>query len=116
MRFAPQGASEMSGQTSSEINADEETMMSYRFAIAAAAIVCMAGCNTMHGIGEDVSAGGKKVEDVLKKDKSTGSSSTTTGNSSTTTTPSSSSTTTNGSTTPPSETSMSRSSSSTTTQ
>ena len=46
--------------------------MNYRFAIALAAIALVAGCNTMHGIGEDVSAGGRKVEDALKKDKSTG--------------------------------------------
>ena len=60
------GASEDVGTISSEINALKETMMNYRLAIAAAAIACMAGCNTMHGIGEDVNAGGRKVEDVLK--------------------------------------------------
>ena len=99
--------------TQSEIKADEEITMNYRFAIAIAAIAFIAGCNTMHGVGEDVSAGGRKVEDVLKKDKSTGSSSTTT------TTPSSPATTgpsTDGSATPPSDTSMSRPPSSTTTQ
>ncbi len=84
--------------------------MNYRFAIALAAIACVAGCNTMHGVGEDISAGGRKVEDVLKKDKSTGSSSTTT------TTPSTPSSPTSSGTTTPSDSSMSRSPSSTTTQ
>ena len=82
----------------------EETVMNYRFAIALAAVAFIAGCNTMHGIGEDVSAGGRKVEDTLKKDKSSPS----------TTTPSSPATT-NPSTTP-SDTSMSRPPSNTTTQ
>ena len=90
--------------------------MNYRFAIALAAIACVAGCNTMHGIGEDVSAGGRKVEDVLKKDKSTGDSSTTTTTPSTTTpsTTTPSSPTTSGTT--QSDSSMSRPPSSTTTQ
>jgi predicted small secreted protein len=105
-------------------NTVEEAVMSYRFVLALAAMACMSGCNTMHGIGEDVSAGGRKVEDVLKKDKSTDRSSTTPGNSSSTTTtpsattPSSPATTgpaTDRSTTP-SDSSMSRSPSSTTTQ
>ena len=38
-------------------------------AIAAAALI--AGCNTMHGVGQDISAGGQKVEDVLKKKPAT---------------------------------------------
>jgi len=43
--------------------------MNRNFVALAAAIAFMAGCNTMHGVGEDISAGGRKVEDVLKKDK-----------------------------------------------
>lgn len=44
--------------------------MRLRIAAIAAGIALIAGCNTMHGVGEDISAGGRKVEDVLKKDKS----------------------------------------------
>ncbi len=35
----------------------------------AAALACVAGCNTVQGVGEDITAGGRKVEDVLKKDQ-----------------------------------------------
>ena len=42
-----------------------------RIVLIAAAAAVIAGCNTMRGVGEDVQAGGNKVEDVLKKDKST---------------------------------------------
>jgi predicted small secreted protein len=35
----------------------------------AAASVLVAGCNTMQGLGEDITAGGNKVEDVLKNDE-----------------------------------------------
>ena len=52
--------------------------MNPRFVTTAVALMFIAGCNTMHGVGEDVSAGGRKVEDVLKKDKSAGDSSGTT--------------------------------------
>ena len=44
--------------------------MNRSFVALAAAIAFMAGCNTMQGMGEDISAGGNKVEDVLKRDKS----------------------------------------------
>ena len=46
--------------------------MNPRFVAIAAMAAFVAGCNTMHGVGEDISAGGRKVEDVLKKDRPAG--------------------------------------------
>jgi predicted small secreted protein len=46
--------------------------MNPRFVVIAAVAAFVAGCNTMHGVGEDISAGGRKVEDVLKKDRPAG--------------------------------------------
>ena len=43
--------------------------MNPRFVAIVATVAFLAGCNTMHGVGEDINAGGRKVEDVLKKDK-----------------------------------------------
>lgn len=43
--------------------------MNPRFVAIVATVAFIAGCNTMHGVGEDIDAGGRKVEDVLKKDK-----------------------------------------------
>lgn len=45
--------------------------MNLKFVAIVAVAACMAGCNTMQGVGKDIDAGGRKVEDVLKKDKST---------------------------------------------
>ena len=44
-------------------------MISKTILIAAMAAL-IAGCNTMRGVGQDIEAGGNKVEDMLKKDKS----------------------------------------------
>ena len=43
--------------------------MNLKCVAIAVAVAFIAGCNTMHGVGEDISAGGRKVEDVLKNDK-----------------------------------------------
>jgi predicted small secreted protein len=74
--------------------------MNPRFAIAFAAMALIAGCNTMHGVGEDISAGGRKVEETMKKDKSTGATSPTTTNSSSPATTAPSSPAAGGTTTP----------------
>jgi predicted small secreted protein len=47
----------------------ELTMISKMILMAAVAALTV-GCNTMRGVGQDIEAGGDKVEDVLKKDKS----------------------------------------------
>lgn len=44
--------------------------MTPRFVAIASMSAFVAGCNTMQGVGEDISAGGQKVEDV--KDRSAG--------------------------------------------
>jgi predicted small secreted protein len=46
--------------------------MNPRFLAIVATVAFLAGCNTMHGVGEDIDAGGRKVEGVLKKDKPAG--------------------------------------------
>ena len=46
--------------------------MNPRFVAIVATVAFIAGCNTMHGVGEDINAGGRKVDDVLKKDKPAG--------------------------------------------
>lgn len=41
-----------------------------KIVVVAAIAALITGCNTIRGFGEDVQAGGNKVEDVLKRDKS----------------------------------------------
>jgi predicted small secreted protein len=43
--------------------------MNRSFVALAAAIVFTAGCNTMQGVGKDISAGGDKVVGFLKRDQ-----------------------------------------------
>jgi predicted small secreted protein len=43
--------------------------MNLRFVAIAIAAAFIAGCNTMHGAGEDIKAGERKVEGVFSKDK-----------------------------------------------
>jgi PAS domain S-box-containing protein len=47
----------------------KEIVMNRSFVAVVAAIAFLAGCNTMQGLGKDITAGGNKVEDVLKKDE-----------------------------------------------
>jgi predicted small secreted protein len=41
--------------------------MNVRFFAIASALVVTAGCHTMQGVGEDLYAGGQKVDSVFKK-------------------------------------------------
>jgi predicted small secreted protein len=43
--------------------------MNLRYVALAAAAMFIAGCNTMHGAGEDIKAGEQKVKNAFSKDK-----------------------------------------------
>ena len=43
--------------------------MNLRYMALAAAAAFIAGCNTMHGAGEDIKAGEQKVKNAFSKDK-----------------------------------------------
>jgi entericidin B len=38
-------------------------------AIVVSGMLALAGCNTIHGAGQDIEAGGEKVQDVAKDTK-----------------------------------------------
>ncbi len=43
--------------------------MSKLFAAVAAAALLLAGCNTMEGLGKDISKAGDKIEEAAKKNR-----------------------------------------------
>jgi predicted small secreted protein len=68
---------------------EQEIVMVLRLAAIGAAAALIAGCNTMHGVGEDIKAGGDKIEDAFSKKKPANDTSNTNSNVNTPATPNS---------------------------